>query len=287
MTKRKGAGLLVSLLLLTGLLAACGEATATTAPATTAAGATTAAATTVASAAGAATTAASGAGAAATATTATGSTTSAATTAAPTTALASTTAATTSTTAVAGATTAATISAAGTGSTTGAIIPPPGATQVKLDDTATQALLATIPLPGDLTKNAKLLVYASDDDADKLSTSYGTLLTSAGYKPAIPGTTGAFNKQGDSYAGIISNGDNDLIISMTAITGSFATGSGSSTLPADVVKSIDDQVKGKKTGIIVISGKGLIQALFNAAAAGAAASPAAGAGATPAGTPTK
>jgi hypothetical protein len=139
--------------------------------------------------------------------------------------------------------------------------------------------LTSLNLPGDLAKSAKLVLYVSDDDLDTLSPAYATKLTGANFKPAIPGLNEVLTKQGTSYSGVVSDGTTDAIIAATTITGDITNGTGG-TLPPDLLKTINDQAKGKKTGIFVISGKGLVQALFAAAAASG------GTGATGSGTPT-
>jgi len=179
----------VALLLLVSVLAACGDA-ATTVPAssTTAASAPTTAAA-VATTAATATTAAV-ATTAATATTAAVATTAATTAATATTAAAATTSAATTTTSAADTSTAGTTAAAtsatgtgataGTGATTGSADIPvyTGATELTLPDAITSQFASSV---GSSVKNAKVQAYKVSDSPDAVTTFFKSGFTSGGW----------------------------------------------------------------------------------------------------------
>jgi len=236
--KSKSVALLVSLMLMTALaLAACGaDPTATPAP-------TTAAATTVA---------------------ATVAPTTAPTTVAPTkaatTAPATTVAATTAATAVA--TTAAT--SATTAATANLSLPAiTGASELQLDASIVKEIGKVVP---GLT-NPTVKLYVSEDDAEKLANNADTILNGAGYKFGLPGSTKPA-KQGDQVVGFyVKSGSPDILLASGAIPANPDDLGRSLNIPgldAAAIQKLTDQVKGKKSLMVLLAAPGLLQTLLGA-----------------------
>lgn len=243
---------LAGLLVVTLMLAACGDQTATPVPATTAP-ASTAAATTAVTTRAAATTAAA---------------TSAATTSVATTA-------------------AATTSAAATSAADTIQLPAiAGLKEIELD----AAFKAEIGKQTPQLQNFAIKGYVSDDSDEKVAASLDTALTGAGYKYALPGAT-KISKQGDSYFGLYAKaGALDLLVAVQQIPADPAKLADGPTpgVSQEVIQKFVDQVKGKKTFISIIGSKDILKAVANGRATStetAAATTAAGT--TAAATPVK
>lgn len=217
----------VGIVLVTLLLAACGDPTATPIPATTAPATTAVAATTAAT------------------TAATATTTAAATTAPATTAPATTT-------------TTATTSAAATTLPAQTLALPSiaGLKEVEVDATLKAELGKQLPpLP-----NFVIKLYVSDDTSDNVSTTLDKALTDTGYQFAIPGATKP-TKQGEAYSGLYTKaGALDLLTAVGAVPDNSADLSGSSMNQA-VAQKLYDQLKGKKTLVFVVGANDILKAM--------------------------
>lgn len=179
------------------------------------------------------------------------------------------------TTAAAGATTAAaTTAAAGAataaaGASSAAVVIPniTGATEVKLD-TAFSAELAK-QIPG-LT-NPSIKLYVSDDEAQTLADNADVAFTGAGYKFGLPGMTKP-TAQGDNIAGFyVKTGSADLLLAagiVPADAGDFNKALNIPGMTSDEAKKLAEQVKGKKSMLIIIAAPDLLQSMMAAAGSG-------------------
>ncbi len=144
-------------------------------------------------------------------------------------------------------------------STGGGLPVPAGAALIQIDSATVETLLKAASLPPDLARSVKFSLYASDDGADKAADDYNKLLTGAGYVSSIPGLGGTFIKQGEQYFGFLSQSDNEALVVVQPLTADFTNAAGAAGIAADIVKNVTAQLQGKKSVIIAISGKGLLQ----------------------------
>lgn len=156
-------------------------------------------------------------------------------------------------------------------------------TQVPIDNSLVQTLAKN--LPG--VNNPVADLYVSDDSAATLANNADATLVAQGYTFAIPGSAKP-TQLGGAYIGVYSKtGSPDVVIAAADIPSNPANLAQQFNFPGitpDLVQKYADQLKGKKSALVVISGPGLLQALFSALASGAAGST--GSTDTPAATPT-
>ena len=160
--------------------------------------------------------------------------------------------------------------------------PPPGASPVTVDTSAVGLLLQAAGVPAGTSNTLQINIYASNDDPDTLAANYSKTLQAANFAPLsiIPGLgSNMLNKQGQQYIGLLTKGDTQALVALQPYTDDFVKQLSSMGIPADVLKSVTDQVTGKKTVAISVSGTGLLQAFAGAFLSGG------GGQATP--TPTK
>lgn len=154
--------------------------------------------------------------------------------------------------------------------------PPPGATPVTIDTSAVGLLLQAAGVPAGTTSALQINIYASNDDPDTLAASYTKTLTAANFAtiPFIPGLgANVLNKQGQQYIGLLLKGDTQALVALQPYTEDFVKQISAAGVPADVLKSVTDQVAGKKTVAISVSGTGLLQAFAGAFLGGGSATP--------------
>jgi hypothetical protein len=171
---------------------------------------------------------------------------------------ANTAAATTSSasTTAAGTVAATTTGAPGTANTTLPAIA--GTTEVQVDQTITAEVAKQLGIP---TLNVKL--FTSDDDSTKVGGTTDSALTAQGYAFSIPGLAKPLSQNGGTVGLYSKVGSSDILFTAVPIPDN----------PADVSKNIPgidqaaaqkfaDQIKGKKTLLIVMTGPDLLQALL-------------------------
>lgn len=178
----------------------------------------------------------------------------------PTTAAATSTTNTTSNTtsaATAAATTAATSSgAAGTNNT--ALPSFAGTTEVQVDQSITAEVAKQLGIP-----NLGVKLFTSDDDSTKVGDTADTSLTAQGYAFAIPGLAKPLSQNGGSVGLYSKTGSSDILFTAVPIPNNAADVS--KNIPGidqAAAQKFADQIKGKKTLLIVMTGPDLLQALI-------------------------
>lgn len=165
-----------------------------------------------------------------------------------------------------------------------------GATELKLDATTLNEVGKQLNTIGLSLSNADLKLFVSDDDADKLATNTDTALTGAGYRFSIPGQAKPL-KQGDSTAGFYGKaGESDVFFTSIPIPSDPSTLSSSLNLPGVDKATVDklvDQIKGKKSLLLVIAAPDLLNKLLAAFASGGGGAGPNGGASVPIATPTK
>lgn len=136
------------------------------------------------------------------------------------------------------------------------------ATEVQVDPAFSAA--AAKQIPG--VSNPTFKIFVSGDDAAKLATNADTAFTAGGYAFAFPGATKPTNT-GTTIAGLYTKaGAPDILIGALNIPADTATLTKDLAIPdltdASAQKFLE-QVKGKKSMLIVLSATGLVQSLFN------------------------
>lgn len=150
--------------------------------------------------------------------------------------------------------------AAGSGAAVGGIPAPAGATEIKIDASVVKSLLQAASIPPDVANSLQLGVYATNETADKIAADYGPILTSGGYISPLGG--GGLTKQGDQYFGFLTKGGTEVLIAVQPLTADLTNAVASAGASVDVVKAVTDQLKDKKTVVLVISGAGLLQSFL-------------------------
>lgn len=145
------------------------------------------------------------------------------------------------------------------------VVPPPtNATQINIDVSTLSGLLQAAGIPANATSAWQLNLYASNDDLDTFAAAYSKTLQAANFKPLsiIPGLGGStlLNKQGQQYLGLLSRDDTQALVAIQPYSEDFIKQAASAGIPAEVLKSVTDQLTGKKTVAISVSGTGLLQA---------------------------
>ncbi len=270
---------LVAGLLMTVILAACGENTATSSTGPTAGAGLTVGSTTSAV---VATTAASSTTASSTTTAAGANTTTTAASATGTTVAGVATTATIPAALVTAADTA-TTAAGSTPSVTGATLPSiSGTTEVSLATAITSQIDSALKI-----SNATIKLYTSDDEAAFVSANTDKACTGSGYSFGVPGATGP-QKQGDQYFGFYTKaGSPDLLTVIQAVPTDPAQLNNINIpgVSASDAQAFADQIKGKKSILFVLAAPDLLQAI--GANFGSGSGPAPASPATPGPTPTR
>jgi hypothetical protein len=215
----------------------------------------------------------------ATSTSSASTTTAAATIATATTAATTTVAATTAnTTSGAVATTSAASSV--TSGTDNTVLPAiTGTTEVQTDATIRTEVAKQLGIP---TLNVKL--FTSDEEAAKLGEATDAALTKSGYAFGIPGLAKPLTQNGGTVGLYSRSGSSDILFTAVAIPEN--TTDVSKNIPGidpATAQKFADQIKGKKTLLIVMTGPDLLQALIKLGQSSGTATgtAAAAAGATP------
>ncbi len=159
------------------------------------------------------------------------------------------------------------------------VVPAPAdAIPITIDTTVLSILLQSVGIPATSTGALQINLYASNDDLDTFAANYTKTLQSSSFKPLsiIPGLSGStlLNKQGQQYFGLLSREDTQALVAIQPYTDNFIKQAASAGIPADVLKSITDQIAGKKTVAIAVSGSGLLQAFTSAFMSGPPPTPA-------------
>lgn len=151
---------------------------------------------------------------------------------------------------------------------------PPGATPITIDTSVLGLLLQSAGIPAGSTGALQINLYASNDDLDTFAANYSRTLQAASFTPLsiIPGLAGStlLNKQGQQYLGLLSRNDTQAIVAIQPYTDDFIKQAASAGIPADILKTVTDQIAGKKTVAIAVSGTGLLQAFTSAFMSGGA-----------------
>ncbi len=153
----------------------------------------------------------------------------------------------------------------GTGGAAGTLNLPaiPNTSEIKLTQDTAQQILKAASLPASLT-NATVRIFVSDEDPAKLATDADTAFIGGGYAFAIPGQSKPL-AQGNNTFGIYSkSGSLDVLTVVTDPAKAFASGTS-----AAGVQDIENQLKGKKSALIVVGANGMLQAIAGGQAAGA------------------
>ncbi|MEI7555306.1 hypothetical protein [Candidatus Chlorohelix sp.] len=115
-------------------------------------------------------------------------------------------------------------------------------------------------LPG-----AAIKIYVSDDTMDKVASTLDAAAIKAGFVFAMPGETKP-TKQGDAIGAFYAKGEtSDMLFAVTPVTedpSALATQLNVPGLSADGVKKMVDQMKGKKTIVVILTTPGVMSAMF-------------------------
>jgi hypothetical protein len=162
---------------------------------------------------------------------------------------------------------------------------PPEAARIALDVSALSMLLQAAGIPATGASALQINLYASNDDLDTFAAAYSKTLQAANFKPLsiIPGLGGAtlLNKQGQQYLGLLTRDDTQALVAVQPYSEDFIKQAASAGIPADVLKSVTDQLNGKKSVAVAVSGSGLLQAFTSVFISGSSPTP------SPAPSPTK
>jgi hypothetical protein len=141
---------------------------------------------------------------------------------------------------------------------------PSSATPIVIDTSAISILLQSFGVPVGGPSALQINLYASNDDPDTLATSYSQTLITAGFQPfsLLFGGSALLTKQGQQYLGLLTMGDTQALVAIQPITADFINQAASAGIPADVIKSVSDQLAGKKTAAITVSGTGILQSFI-------------------------
>jgi len=138
----------------------------------------------------------------------------------------------------------------------------PNTSEIKLTQDTAQQILKAASLPASLT-NATVRIFVSDEDPAKLATDADTAFVGGGYTFAIPGQSKPLVR-GDSTFGIYSkSGSLDVLTVVTDPAKAFASGNS-----AAGTQDIVNQLKDKKSALIVVGANGMLQAIAGGQSAG-------------------
>ncbi len=141
---------------------------------------------------------------------------------------------------------------------------PSGATPITIDTSALSILLQSFGVPVGGASALQINIYASNDDADTLAKSYSQTLKTAGFQAfsLLFGGSDLLSKQGQQYLGLLTMNDTQAMVAVQPVTADFINQAASAGIPADVIKNISDQLAGKKTAVITVSGTGILQSVI-------------------------
>lgn len=177
----------------------------------------------------------------------------------PATTVAATTVAATTAAAASGATTTA---ASSSGSASGAVtltLPAiSGATEIPVDTSLIDSLAKQQGL-----SSAALKFYASDDPTAKLAANADTAITGTGYKFGLPGVDKPLDQGGVVVGFYQKTGAPDILMAV-ADPSTFTTGFTIPGVSADVLKGFTDKLNGKKSVLILVAAPDLLSVLLGA-----------------------
>lgn len=172
-------------------------------------------------------------------------------------------------------------SAAATSGTDSTPIPAiSGTTEVQTDASISAAVATQLGIP---TLGVKL--FTSNDDATKVGDAADAALTGSGYAFGIPGVAKPVTQNGSTVGLYSKSGSSDILFTAVAVPANTAdVGTSIPGLDAASAQKFADQLKGKKTLLVVMTGPGLLQALVKLGSSSS--SPTAASGTVAAATPT-
>ncbi len=133
----------------------------------------------------------------------------------------------------------------------------PGTTEVKVDSTIQTEVAKQLGVP---TLAVKLLT--SDDDVTKLGNATDAALTATGYAFGIPGLAKPLSQNGGTVGLYSKAGSSDILFTAVPIPDNTVdVGKSIPGIDAASAQKFADQIKGKKTLLIVMTGPNLLQAL--------------------------
>ena len=133
----------------------------------------------------------------------------------------------------------------------------PGTTEVKVDSTIGMEVAKQLGVP---TLAVKLLT--SDDDVTKLGEATDAALTAKGYAFGIPGLAKPLSQNGGTVGLYSKAGSSDILFTAVPIPDNTVdVGKSIPGIDAASAQKFADQIKGKKTLLIVMTGPNLLQAL--------------------------
>ena len=136
------------------------------------------------------------------------------------------------------------------------------ATEINLSSDSSQQILKAVQLPASLT-NATIKIYASDDAPATLATNADKAFTNAGYSFAIPGQFKPLEQQGNIIGIYTKSGALDLLTVITDPSVAFASGTA-----APGTEDVVNQLKNRKSALIVVGASGMIQAITSGQSSG-------------------
>ena len=136
-----------------------------------------------------------------------------------------------------------------------------GATEVTLDAAFSTELAKQIPG----LNNPIIKLYVSNDDAQKLADNADLAFTGAGYKFGLPGMT--------KPTFYVKTGSVDILLetgTVPADAGDFSKALNIPNMTTEETKKLTDQIKGKKSMLIIIAAPDLLESMMAAASSSTA-----------------